>query len=44
VVTVLGRRRTRAAQSATPSPSADELAVYAAEAIVGRAWADQLLR
>jgi hypothetical protein len=44
VVTVLGRRRARAAQSATPSPSTDELAVYAAEAIVGRAWADQLLR
>jgi hypothetical protein len=44
VVTVLGRRRTRGTRSATPSPNADELAVYAAETIVGRAWADQLLR
>jgi hypothetical protein len=44
VVKVPGRRRARAAQGATPSPSTDELAVYAAEAIVGRAWADQLLR
>jgi hypothetical protein len=44
VVTLLSRRRARAARSATPSPSTDELAVYAAEAIVGRAWADQLLR
>jgi hypothetical protein len=44
VVTVLGRRRTRDTQSAPPPSSADEQAVYAAEAIVGRAWADQLLR
>lgn len=38
-----GRRRARAARSA-PSPTADELAVHAAEAIVGRAWAELLLR
>jgi len=39
-----GRRRARDAQSAAPSPTAGELAVHAAEAIVGRAWAEQLLR
>ncbi len=40
-----GRRRARAEQGAVPSsPSADELAVHAAEGIVGRAWAEQLLR
>jgi len=38
------RRRARVAQSSAPSPSADELAVRAAEAIVGRSWAEQLLR
>ena len=39
-----GRRRARAAQDAVPSPTVDELAVRAAEAIVGRAWAKRLLR
>ena len=39
-----GRRRSRAEQSAVPSASAEELAVRAAEMIVGRAWAEQLLR
>ena len=38
------RRRTRAGQRVASSRSADELAVQAAEAIVGRAWAEQLLR
>lgn len=38
------RRRARMAQRSTPSPTADELVVRAAEAIVGRAWAEQLLR
>ena len=41
---VPGRRRTRATRSAAPSPTAGELAVHAAEAIVARAWAEQLLR
>ena len=43
---VPGRRRARAAQaqSAAPRLSAGDQAVYAAEAIVGRAWAEQLLR
>ena len=39
-----GRRRARATQDAVPSPTVDELAVRAAEAIVGRAWAKRLLR
>lgn len=38
------RRRTRAGRRVVSSRSADELAVQAAEAIVGRAWAEQLLR
>jgi hypothetical protein len=43
---VPGRRRARAAQtqSAVPSLPAGEQAVHDAEAIVGRAWAEQLLR
>lgn len=38
------RRRTRGGRRVVSSRSADELAVRAAEAIVGRAWAEQLLR
>ena len=38
------RRRTRAGRRVVSARSADELAVQAAEAIVGRAWAEQLLR
>lgn len=43
-MTLRGRRRERAPRSASPSLNADERAVQVAEAIVGRAWVERLLR
>jgi hypothetical protein len=44
VVTLRSRRRERALRSESSSLSADERVVQVAEAIVGRAWVERLLR